>query len=305
MTIQAQNLRLLQTYPGQPTSQPVISTMPAAPPPTQPLYQDYATFSQPTPVVPAVSLDAAYASAIAALDLAAAEAAPAAPAAPAADPADAFKAAFAMLDAFQASLPATPAPAPAPAKPPADKPAPKPEPHPHARRQDWYISQYRSKFNTKEDVPGYDNANCGPTSLAMVAKAFGKINPGAAGADAAIEDARRRMGDGSNERNGTSVAGIARGAKSYGLDTQVLWNASADSIQKELAKGRLVIVHATVIRDDGSVSGGHYIVVTAIKDGKAYLNDSAYPSGPRVVSASLLNKSINTRGTHAMISVKG
>lgn len=193
-----------------------------------------------------------------------------------------------------------------------NKPAPVAPPPPsnpgssgnaHARRNDWYISQYGSKYNTNEDVPGYDNANCGPTSLAMVAKAFGKINPNAAQADAAIEDARRRMGDGSNERNGTSVAGIARGAKSYGMDANVLWNANAGTVQQELAKGRLVIIHGTVIKDDGRTYGGHYIVVTKIENGKAYLNDSAYPSGPRVISTDLLNKSIATRGTRAMISI--
>ena len=42
---------------------------------------------------------------------------------------------------------------------------------------------------------------------------------------------------------------------------------------------------------------------TKIEGGKAYLNDPAYPSGPRVIPASLLDKSINTRGTHGMISI--
>jgi LysM repeat protein len=189
----------------------------------------------------------------------------------------------------------TPAPAPAPGHAPSG--------NAHDRRNNWYISQYGSKWNTNEDVPGYDNGNCGPTSLTMVAKAFGKISPNAAQADAAIEESRRRMGDGMNERSGTSVAGIARGAKSYGLSANTLWNANSGTIAQELAKGRLVIVHGTVIKDDGRVYGGHYYVVTKIEGGKAYLSDPAYPSGPRVISASLLDKSIATRGTRAMISV--
>jgi hypothetical protein len=193
-----------------------------------------------------------------------------------------------------------------------NKPAPEPTPAPQpsgnpgnlfARREAWYISQYGSRFNTNEDVPGYDNGNCGPTSLTMVAKAFGKINPNAAQADAAIEESRRRMGDGMNERSGTSIAGIARGAKSYGLSANVSFNANTRTIAAELAKGRLVIVHGTVIKDDGRTYGGHYYVVTKIEGGKAYLNDPAYPSGPRVIPASILDKSINTRGTHGMIII--
>lgn len=181
--------------------------------------------------------------------------------------------------------------------------APEPKSNPFETREQWYISQYGSKYNTNEDVPGYDNANCGPTALTMVAKAFGKVNPNAAQADAAIEETRRRMGDSQSERTGTSVDGIARGAKSYGLDAKVSYDANSKTIAAELAKGRLPIIHGTVIKDDGRTYGGHYYVVTKIENGKAYLNDSAYPSGPRVIPVSTLDKSINTRGTHGMISI--
>lgn len=181
--------------------------------------------------------------------------------------------------------------------------APAPKASPFDTRESWYISQYGSKYNTKEDVPGYDNANCGPTALTMVAKAYGKITPNAAQADAAIEETRRRMGDSQDERTGTSVEGIARGARSYGLDAKVSYDANSKTIADELAKGRLPIVHGTIIKDDGRTYGGHYYVVTKIENGKAYLNDSAYPSGPRVIPVSILDKSINTRGTHGMISI--
>jgi LysM repeat protein len=188
---------------------------------------------------------------------------------------------------------------------PQPDPAPQPSPggSPHNSRNSWYISQYGSKWNTNEDVPGYDNGNCGPTSLTMVAKAFGKIHPNAAQADAAIEETRRRMGDGMNERSGTSVAGIARGASSYGLNAKTLWNANSGSIANELAKGRLVIVHGTVIKDDGRTYGGHYYVVTKIENGKAYLNDPYIKTGPRVVDVDQLMHSINSHFGHRFISV--
>lgn len=171
----------------------------------------------------------------------------------------------------------------------------------YERRESWFISQFSSRYNTNEDTPG--NGNCGPTSLTMVAKAFGKINPTAGQADAAIEESRRRMGDSRNEHDGTSVEGIARGARSYGLDAKVSWNANSNTIANEIANGRAVIVHGVYIRRDGSYGGGHYYVVTAIKDGKAYLNDPAYSDGPRVVSVDTLMTSIKKRGTFGMISV--
>ncbi|MNS88138.1 Peptidase C39 family protein [compost metagenome] len=173
----------------------------------------------------------------------------------------------------------------------------------HAERDNWFISQYGSKSNPNEDVPGLDNGNCGPTSLTMIAKAFGKITPDAAGADAAIEESRRRIGDGLNERNGTSVAGLAKGAQSYGLDAKVRWDANLDTIQSELAQGRLVIAHLSTYHLSGNRGGGHYTVVTGIADGKVYLNDPANKNGPMVVDAAKFMESVRDRGTYGMVSI--
>ncbi|MDB5102107.1 MAG: hypothetical protein JWM80_6528, partial [Cyanobacteria bacterium RYN_339] len=209
--------------------------------------------------------------------------------------------------------PVVPAPAPAPSKPHHHhKPKPKPPAQPagptsqqlFASRQSWYISQYySSKFNSREDVPGIDNANCGPTSLTMVATAFGKINPSAGQADAAIEKSRKLMGDGNDQRHGTSCEGIARGARAYGLDAKVMSNIHLDDIKRELAKGRLPIINGNYIRANLTQGGGHFYVVTKIEGNKAYLNDPAIPSGPRVVSTSVLMSSIWNHFGHTMISV--
>ncbi len=173
----------------------------------------------------------------------------------------------------------------------------------HAQRNDWFISQYGTKYNTKEDVPGWDNANCGPTSLTMVATAFGKIDPSPAEADAAIEKSRRMMGDGTSEYNGTSGEGIARGAEAYGLDAKIVNNVSLKDIEGELAKGRLPVVNGNVIRPDGSYGGGHFYVVTKIEGGKAYLNDPYSKTGPSVVPVDRLMQSINSHWSHRIISI--
>lgn len=173
----------------------------------------------------------------------------------------------------------------------------------YASRDAWFISQYGTKYNTNEDVPGWDNANCGPTSLTMVATAFGKIDPTPGEADAAIERTRRLMGDGTSEYNGTSADGIARGAKALGLDADVVKNISQKTIEQELAKGRLPIINGNVIRPDGSYGGGHYYVVTKIENGKAYLNDPYSKTGPSEVPVDRLMRSINSHWSHQLISV--
>lgn len=170
-------------------------------------------------------------------------------------------------------------------------------------REDWFICQYGGESNTREDVTGWDNANCGPTSLTMVARAFGKIDPDPSEVDAAIEKSRRMMGDAQSERDGTSAAGIARGAEAYGLDAKVEPRASLKSIEAELKKGRLPIINGNVIRPDGSYGGGHFYVVTKIENGKAYLNDPYSRTGPSVVSTDRLMHSINTHFAGNMISV--
>ncbi|MFP5501005.1 MAG: C39 family peptidase, partial [Candidatus Sericytochromatia bacterium] len=173
----------------------------------------------------------------------------------------------------------------------------------HASRNDWFISQYGTKFNPNEDVPGWDNANCGPTSLTMVARAFGKIDISAEGADAAIEKSRKLMGDSQSETSGTSGEGIARGAEAYGLDAKIVNNIDLKGIEAELAKGRLPVVNGNVIRPDGSYGGGHFYVVTKIEGGKAYLNDPYSKTGPTVVSTDRLMHSINSHWSHRIISI--
>lgn len=204
-----------------------------------------------------------------------------------------------------------PNPAPKPKPRPAPKPTPKPAPRPsvdpvgsNAQKnpKSWFISQYPSWSNPREDAPG--NGNCGPTSVTMIAKAFGKIKPTANGADAAIEESRRRIGESRSEYNGTSVAGLARGARSYGLDADVLWNANISKMKKELAKGRLLIAHVIPsYLNPNTRSTGHYTTVYAIRNGKVYLNDPARPAGPVAVSEKAFMEGVRRRGTYAWISV--
>lgn len=84
----------------------------------------------------------------------------------------------------------------------------------------YFLTQFPSRFNTKEDVA--KNGNCGPASLTMAARAFGKYHVTPAQVDKAVEDARKRMTGKVSEGHGTSVGQIAKGAESLGLSADVI-----------------------------------------------------------------------------------
>lgn len=203
-----------------------------------------------------------------------------------------------------------------------------PEPKPKSKSVNdhpgsWFISQVKSrKFNSREDD---GSGNCGPTSLTMIAKAFGKVHGGPGQMDAAIEHTRRdKMHAGTNENYGTAISQIKNGAKAYGLETHSQvghgetvkrrLDDTIDHIKANLGKGRPVIVHGVMIRSEHDSrsskygEGGHYFVVTGIEKNKAgkwvaHLNDPNWPDGPRTVPLSRLRESIRRRGTFATLAV--
>ncbi|MEB3236743.1 MAG: C39 family peptidase [Candidatus Sericytochromatia bacterium] len=200
--------------------------------------------------------------------------------------------------------------APMPVSPPPVQKQPAPPPLPRttprgipANPESWFISQNRGVFNSREDAPG--NGNCGPTSLTMIARAFGKVEVTPESANAAIEETRRRMGAGtrqSDEFKGTSFKQLEKGAASYGLNTRVVWGG-LDKLRAELAQGRLVIAHvcATYLRP--GTRTGHYAVVWKVEGNKVYLNDPANRKGPIVITTAQFLAAQKARGTHGLISI--
>jgi len=202
-----------------------------------------------------------------------------------------------------APLPGAPAPTPAPARP---QPGPPPRATPGGLPADpasWFISQNAGAYNTREDAPG--NGNCGPTSLTMIARAFGKVHVTPESANAAIEETRRRMGAGSrqsDEFKGTSFKQLEKGAASFGLNTHVVWGG-IDKVRAELAQGRLVIAHvcATYLRP--GTRTGHYAVVWKVEGDKVYLNDPANRKGPMVITVAQFLAAQKARGTQGLVSI--
>lgn len=163
----------------------------------------------------------------------------------------------------------------------------------HEQRRTWFMSQHRGAYNPAENAP--TNLNCGPASLAMIAKAFGKTAPDRRGVDAAIEDARARMGEGVDEREATSVAGLVTGARSYGLAAATKRVSALADVQAELAAGKLVIASVVPTYADARATNGHFAVVTKIEGGQVWLNDPGKASGPFTVSAQAFWEALSAR----------
>ncbi|HEY9724741.1 MAG TPA: C39 family peptidase [Oscillatoriaceae cyanobacterium] len=156
---------------------------------------------------------------------------------------------------------AKPAPAPAPAKPSlGDAP---------------YINQYKPEGAAQ----GYTNgpSNCGPTSMAMVARAFGW------GKDLSDAKLINTLGAaGGTTGDGTGVQGIAQMAKKIGQPAEVHGpHADTDWIAKQLKAGKLVVANGDYFalppHDASRIGqGGHYLLVVGMDDqGRFILNDPA------------------------------
>jgi hypothetical protein len=166
------------------------------------------------------------------------------------------------------------------------------------RTDDFFITQYQHKrWNPTQRVAG--NANCGPTSLAMACRAYGRVPPAFQQADPAalIRYVRQAMTGQVDERAWTYPVQVADGARRLGLNSKVVFGFAKikESMQ---TPGRMVVINVnpSPAYADKLVypyDGGHFALLTAIAGDKAYLSD---PLGkePLVISLSQLEKALTT-----------
>lgn len=149
-----------------------------------------------------------------------------------------------------------------------------PTPPPTSRRvKAPYINQYSPAGKSG----GYTNgaANCGPTSMAMIARAFGY---GKGMTDAQLITRLGRMG-GTNG-NGTNVNGIAAMAQGIGKTAQTRGpGAHVDWIADQLRAGKLVVANgdyfAMAPHENPSRSSGHYVAVVGMEGRNFLVHDPA------------------------------
>ncbi len=121
-------------------------------------------------------------------------------------------------------------------------------------------------------------ANCGPTSMAMVARAVGY---GSHLTDAQlVMDMYRKCG--TQGGDGTPVDGIRQGANAIGLDaTTYRSSAGVEKMAEEIRNGKMVVANGDyyALPAPGRINntnGGHYVVVTGMDDaGNFLVNDPA------------------------------
>lgn len=156
-------------------------------------------------------------------------------------------------------------------------------PHPNS----YFIAQmYDARFNP---YAPYSTANCGPTSLAMVLKAFGKAPP-YTNLENLIDQVRYQMTGRNDNGELTNENQVMRAASYYGLSSQLV--SSVDEIERQLKQGKLVILAGNPAAYNYPFSsdqyfpfsGGHFVVVADIQGDRVVVNDPLSRMGAIVIS---------------------
>lgn len=196
--------------------------------------------------------------------------------------------------------PAAPLPQPEPSP---SAPAPAPGASPNEGGYDVpYISQMSSE-GSEDDWNA--SSNCGPTSMAMIARAFGLGDGMSDGT--LVNSLGRSAGVGSA---GVGYAGMMTMAGSLGLETSSNPGSDVRWIEQQLAQGNLVAANgnrSVTLQNEsppgasGSASGGHWIVVTGMTpDGNFRVQDPSTTC--RVLTPSELSRFLaaNSHGGYAV-----
>lgn len=149
---------------------------------------------------------------------------------------------------------------------------PKQAPAGPVNRQDpasFYFSQVRSSSNPSGTV---DNGNCGPASLAMAARAFGRWPAEVTAGDypTMMTWIRQAMGHKSEETQGTNIPWLTKAAARLKLHSELFTNY--DELARQIAKGRMVIVAGHL--KNLNMPGGSHAMLVVTQRGEGYaIND--------------------------------
>lgn len=163
----------------------------------------------------------------------------------------------------------------------------------------FFITQYRhARFNPKA-APG-DNANCGPTSLAMAVTAFGRVPAGANGsvqASELIRTVRTAMTGECKEGEWTYPYQVRDGARKLGLHGEIVLGYRA-IVEAMRQPGRAIVLNlnpSPAYADQLAIpyDGGHFALLTRIDGDRATVCDPL-ADGPIEISLAQLKKALTT-----------
>ena len=170
----------------------------------------------------------------------------------------------------------------------------------------YFTSQmYDSRFNP---YAPYSTANCGPTSLAMVLRAFGKT-PSYTNLENLIDQVRYQM-TGRNDNNElTNENQVMRAASYYGLSSQLVNNVS--DVERQLKQGKLVVLAGNPASYNYpfssnqyfGFSGGHFIVVSDIQGDRVVVNDPLSRVGAIVISRKHLEEYMSYKNWNSGVAL--
>ncbi len=166
---------------------------------------------------------------------------------------------------------------------------------PAANADAFFITQYTHPRWRPESTPLY-NANCGPTSMAMVLKAFGKVET--TSVNELVRQIRIVMTGFDDEQSWTYPAQFPRAAARFGLQSRIV-RGGADAILQAMAHpGTLAIVNVNPTPAYASqlahpVNGGHFAVVTQAAGDRIILNDPL-ADGPITITRDQLATALTT-----------
>lgn len=162
----------------------------------------------------------------------------------------------------------------------------------------YFITQYTNPRYHPQPAPA-DNANCGPTSLAMAIKAFDKVPSELSNDPEALIMAVRQALTGARDAGcWTYPAQFPAAARAFGLEAQIVRGGAAAVLQQLAIPGRMVVVNlnpapAYVDRLAIPYSGGHFALATGVDNGKIRLSDPLAP-GPLTITAQQLQTALET-----------
>ena len=140
----------------------------------------------------------------------------------------------------------------------------------------FFITQNTTQWNPDARYINGKNANCGPTSLAMAALAFGMLPPGTdkSRPEELIESVRTMM-TGSNDISApTGTDDVKRGAEALNMNYHDVGNLGG--VNEALSNGQMVVAGST----------DHFVLIVGrTADGSYIVNDPFYTGEPGVVKS--------------------
>ncbi|MNX68094.1 hypothetical protein D3C86_992570 [compost metagenome] len=162
----------------------------------------------------------------------------------------------------------------------------------------YFITQYTHPVYHPEPTP-LENANCGPTSLAMAITAYGRVpRPYQGSRDKLIEAVRLAMTGTNDIGTWTYPAQFPLAAKQFGLGTQMVYGG-VDGVLRQLSiPGRMVIVNVNPTPAYANqlahpFDGGHFALATAYDGEHIHLNDPLAAS-PVTITRKQLERALTT-----------